>query len=233
VILSSVRTTQPGFLRSQPRMNVALTRCCKGMVVVTNKCFLQREGRSMPLGKLSSTWSQHHKACWIDWKAMLNNSVALPGLPLTLPPPIPLYGMFNPALEVQQTALYRSQQLQALARINELSRPNSIHSLSQRIAMLPRDPPTPTPMTWAQLSQASRSTLTAWANATPFEPQRGTAVTAADLVHPSVERLGGHGGTPAAAAASPREPDGAFPSLRQLVAALDQSPSPQRRGSKR
>jgi AAA domain len=85
VILSSVRTKQPGFLKSQPRMNVALTRCRKGMVVVTDKSFLQGAGRSTLLGQLCRTWSRHHDACWIDRNAMLNNSGALPGLPAPAP----------------------------------------------------------------------------------------------------------------------------------------------------
>src|SRR6266852_1255811 len=85
VILSSVRTKQAGFLKSQPRMNVALTRCRKGMVVVTDKSFLQGAGRSTLLGQLSSTWSRHHDAPWIDSKAMLNNSGALPGLSAPAP----------------------------------------------------------------------------------------------------------------------------------------------------
>jgi hypothetical protein len=61
-------------------MNVALTRCRKGMVLVTNKCFLQQAGLSTFLGQFCRTWSQHHDT-WIDWQAMLSNSVALPGLP--------------------------------------------------------------------------------------------------------------------------------------------------------
>jgi len=60
-------------------MNVALTRCRKGMVVVTDRLFLQGAGRSTLLGQLCHTWSQHRNA-WIEWKAMLNGSVALPGL---------------------------------------------------------------------------------------------------------------------------------------------------------
>ena len=89
VILSSVRTKQAGFLKSQPRMNVALTRCRKGMVVVTDKNFLQGVGRSTLLGQLCRTWSRHHDACWIDSRAMLNNSGALPGLPTPAPAPAP------------------------------------------------------------------------------------------------------------------------------------------------
>ena len=86
VILSSVRTMQPGFLKSQPRMNVALTRCRKGMVVVSHKSFLQSAGGNTLLGQLCCTWSRHHDACWVDWKAMLNNFGALPGLPAPAPP---------------------------------------------------------------------------------------------------------------------------------------------------
>jgi hypothetical protein len=67
-------------------MNVALTRCRKGMVVVADKSFLQGAGRSTLLGQLCRTWSRHHDACWIDSKAMLNNSGALPGLPAPAPP---------------------------------------------------------------------------------------------------------------------------------------------------
>ena len=235
MILSSVRTTQPGFLRSQPRMNVALTRCRKGMVVVTDRCFLQRTG-NMLLGELSYTWSQHDEACWIDWKAMLNNSAALPGLPLPLPLPVPLY---SPAPAVQQSALYGSQQQQAQPSVNEQSRPNI---LRQRTATPPRDPPPSKPKTWAQLSQSYRSTLArpAWGSTSAIEPQRRTTVTAADLVRPTVgqtERRGGRGSTPTAAApAAPREPDDdEFPPLPQspVTIALDQSSSFQRRRSKR
>jgi AAA domain len=84
VILSSVRTKWPGFLKSQPRMNVALTRCRKGMVVVTDKSFLQGKGKKTLLGQLCGTWSKHHGACWNDRKAVLNDLVALPGLPVPL-----------------------------------------------------------------------------------------------------------------------------------------------------
>jgi len=61
-------------------MNVALTRCRKGMVVVTHKGFLEGAGWSTLLGQLSLAWSQRSNA-WIDWKAMLSNDNKLPGLP--------------------------------------------------------------------------------------------------------------------------------------------------------
>ena len=87
MILSSVRTQQAGFLNSRPRMNVALTRCRKGMVVVTSKYFLRSAGSSTLLGQLCNAWSQHSDA-WIDWRTILNDSAVLPGLPA--PPSKPL-----------------------------------------------------------------------------------------------------------------------------------------------
>lgn len=79
VILSSVRTGQPGFLESLPRMNVALTRCRRGLIVVTNKNFLQSSGKSTLLGKLSHSWSLKREA-WLDWRTMLGTEVDLPGI---------------------------------------------------------------------------------------------------------------------------------------------------------
>ncbi|KAH9956267.1 P-loop containing nucleoside triphosphate hydrolase protein, partial [Russula dissimulans] len=73
VILSSVRTEHAGFLKSQPRMNVALTRCRKGLVVVTHRAFLLGLGKNTLLGQLCTAWSSHRgNDVWIDWKDMLN-----------------------------------------------------------------------------------------------------------------------------------------------------------------
>jgi hypothetical protein len=236
VILSSVRTWKPGFLRSQPRMNVALTRCRKGMVVVTDKCFLEKMGKSMLLGKLCRTWSQHHEACWIDWKAVLNNPVALPGLSVPLPPPIPLCDLVTPALTAEQLASYTSQLSPALlARIDEQSHPNPIHS-SQRTTTLPRDllPSKPKNQTRTRTRNKTRQTSqstpagTAPGSASAIEPQRRTAVSATDPVRPSVgktKRRGGHGGTPTAVTAPPRQSADAFASLQELATTLEPSNS--------
>ncbi|KAI0737249.1 AAA domain-containing protein, partial [Daedaleopsis nitida] len=58
VIISTVRTTGPGFLRSLNRMNVMLTRCKAGMVVVTNRRFLTGPGRETLLGGLAQRWAR-------------------------------------------------------------------------------------------------------------------------------------------------------------------------------
>ncbi|KAI0644848.1 AAA domain-containing protein, partial [Trametes meyenii] len=58
VIISTVRTSAPGFLRSQNRINVMLTRCERGMVLVSNRRFLTGPGRSTLLGELALQWSR-------------------------------------------------------------------------------------------------------------------------------------------------------------------------------
>jgi hypothetical protein len=203
VILSSVRKREPGFLRSQPRMNVALTRCKKGMVVVTDKRFLQGAGRSTLLGQLCQTWSQRLDTYWIDWNAMLNNSVALPGLPSST-----------------------SQQRPALTRIDEQSRPISTHGFSSGL----HPPSRPQTQTHTQglaihqtsLSPSAKSFIPGSANV--IGPMRRSAmVTATDLLYPSVRNArspGSGNGIPTATMAVPGNLDDEFP---PLPTALDQS----------
>ncbi len=104
-------------------MNVALTRCRKGMVVVTGKRFLQGMGQSTLLGKLCRTWSRRHDTCWIDWKVMLNNSGALPGLPT--PAPSRSNGMHNHYLGWRTTMPPRNlpSQTQTQTRMHQTQAP--------------------------------------------------------------------------------------------------------------
>jgi hypothetical protein len=81
VIVSVVRTTSAGFLKSLQRMNVMLTRCKKGMVIVTNRNFIQNGGRNTLLGHLAEHWS-YDPAAWTSWNAVMNKAVDLPGAPL-------------------------------------------------------------------------------------------------------------------------------------------------------
>jgi hypothetical protein len=81
VIVSVVRTERAGFLKSLERMNVMLTRCKKGMIIVTNKNFLQRDGRCTLLGRLADAWSSDPNA-WTTRNAVLNGAADLPGVPL-------------------------------------------------------------------------------------------------------------------------------------------------------
>ena len=120
----------PGFLKARPRMNVALTRCKKGMVVVTSKNFLQKAGDRTLLGRLCRAWSQQRgAACWIDRTAMLNNNAALPGLPGPSPPPPP------PSTSQHQ------------------SRPTPVHAPTPNTKKKPPTPPPPPPPRGPQASK--------------------------------------------------------------------------------
>ncbi|KAJ6623277.1 AAA domain-containing protein, partial [Mycena sp. CBHHK59/15] len=88
VLISVVRTTQPGFLKSLNRMNVMLTRARAGMIIVTNRDFLRSDGgRRTLLGQLALHWeSENWRNIWIDWRAVADTSAHLPGSLGPLPP---------------------------------------------------------------------------------------------------------------------------------------------------
>lgn len=83
VLISVVRTDNAGFLTSMNRMNVMLTRCRQGMVIVTNQSFLHHLGGSGTLlGKLSKYWEQAYGSVsqtWVDWKSIAEKKASLPG----------------------------------------------------------------------------------------------------------------------------------------------------------
>ena len=74
-----MRTTSAGFLRSLNRMNVMLTRCERGMVLVTNRAFLSQSGRDTLLGRLAQRWPRDVDA-WVDAIALSDARVDLPGV---------------------------------------------------------------------------------------------------------------------------------------------------------
>ena len=80
VLISSVRTFNPGFLRSQTRMNVMLTRCKAGMVLVTKRAFLSGPAKSTLLGKLASHWEAlaGADAAWVDAMKVADGKASLP-----------------------------------------------------------------------------------------------------------------------------------------------------------
>ncbi|KAM5545226.1 hypothetical protein V8D89_001337 [Ganoderma adspersum] len=85
VIVSTVRTTRPGFLSMLNRMNVMLTRCSAGMVLVTNRRFLNDTGRDTLLGKLARRWNGARDA-WVDALALSDpRAASLPGAPAAIP----------------------------------------------------------------------------------------------------------------------------------------------------
>ncbi|PIL29510.1 hypothetical protein GSI_08318 [Ganoderma sinense ZZ0214-1] len=87
VIVSTVRTTRPGFLCMLNRMNVMLTRCSAGMVLVTNRRFLADAGRDTLLGKLARRWNGPRDSdAWVDALALSlsdGRRASLPGAPAT------------------------------------------------------------------------------------------------------------------------------------------------------
>jgi hypothetical protein len=54
IVVSVVRTRDPGFLSSLRRTNVMLTRCQRGMYIVASKAFLQGSGASSLVGMMAA-----------------------------------------------------------------------------------------------------------------------------------------------------------------------------------
>ena len=68
IIISVVRTDKIGFLRENRRANVMLTRCKKGMVLCTNKHFVEDLAKSTLVGKLAKTMGPK---AWLSSKEVL------------------------------------------------------------------------------------------------------------------------------------------------------------------
>ncbi|KAG5734510.1 hypothetical protein E4T56_gene5962 [Termitomyces sp. T112] len=83
VLVSVVRSeTSPGFLSSQNRMNVLLTRCKRGLVIVTSRSFIETGGRGTLLGDLQRQWMQKRgNSAWVDWRTISEGTADLPGAP--------------------------------------------------------------------------------------------------------------------------------------------------------
>lgn len=82
ILISVVRTDKPGFLNLLNRMNVMLTRCRTGMVVVASRHFLSNNGADTLLGKLARYWTKTYSdyGLWVDWKLVAERKVDLPGI---------------------------------------------------------------------------------------------------------------------------------------------------------
>ncbi|KAI0348743.1 hypothetical protein OH77DRAFT_1386102, partial [Trametes cingulata] len=56
IVISAARTSAPGFLASRNRTNFMLTRCARGMVLLSRRDFLLGPGRNTLLSKLAQRW---------------------------------------------------------------------------------------------------------------------------------------------------------------------------------
>ncbi|KAG6918475.1 hypothetical protein DXG01_014102 [Tephrocybe rancida] len=84
VLVSVVRSgSGPGFLSSINRMNVLLTRCRKGLVIVSNRSFIGGGGYNTLLGRLERHWTQiqGQSGTWVDWRAVSDGTADLPSAP--------------------------------------------------------------------------------------------------------------------------------------------------------
>ncbi|KAF5366451.1 hypothetical protein D9758_009799 [Tetrapyrgos nigripes] len=84
-LISVVRTKKVGFLKPIRRMNVMLSRCRAGMVIVSNKIFLSNIAYWTLLGRLAEYW-EHQLAKagflfqWATPRDVFNDTADLPGV---------------------------------------------------------------------------------------------------------------------------------------------------------
>lgn len=81
VLISLTRTKRLGFLQSLHRMNVMLSRCRCGVVIITNKEFIrQPASQHTLLAKLSQHVEKRlGKLSWISWRDVAEHKANLPG----------------------------------------------------------------------------------------------------------------------------------------------------------
>lgn len=83
IIVSVVRTSGPGFLVSRNRVNVMLTRCKAGLIIVTSRAFMKlRPVEDTLLGRLCAHWERMcgHDGTWTDWRDVADVVADLPGV---------------------------------------------------------------------------------------------------------------------------------------------------------
>ncbi|KAG2007254.1 hypothetical protein CC2G_014962 [Coprinopsis cinerea AmutBmut pab1-1] len=82
IIISLVRTNEVGFLSNLNRLNVLLTRCKKGMIIVTNRDFLRTSGYHTLVARLANHWARMfgESRTWVDWRDVSFGSADMPGV---------------------------------------------------------------------------------------------------------------------------------------------------------
>jgi hypothetical protein len=73
IIVSVVRSSGPGFLKNERRMNVMLSRCKQSMIICSSKSFLSKGAiKSTLVGKMSEQWADKSATAWISMSQILN-----------------------------------------------------------------------------------------------------------------------------------------------------------------
>jgi superfamily I DNA and/or RNA helicase len=67
IVISLVRSKTLGFLTSKRRTNVMLTRCKRGMYIVSSKAFLEGKGADSLVGKMAAELGKRPGA-WLTHK---------------------------------------------------------------------------------------------------------------------------------------------------------------------
>jgi len=81
ILLSIVRTQKPGFLTSQNRVNVMLTRCKRGLIIVSNRSFIHLPSvQDTLLGKMCTYWEREfgEGRTWRSANDVMNKRAILP-----------------------------------------------------------------------------------------------------------------------------------------------------------
>lgn len=69
IILSLVRSQKIGFMKEKRRVNVMLTRCKKGMIILTNRVFIEGQAARSLVGGLAKAFGP---GTWLESGAVLH-----------------------------------------------------------------------------------------------------------------------------------------------------------------
>lgn len=56
-----------------------LTRCEKGMVILSSRKFLEKGASRTLVGKMAKEWENHRPGSWVNWRSVAEGTVDLPG----------------------------------------------------------------------------------------------------------------------------------------------------------
>lgn len=68
IVISLVRSNRLGFLKESRRINVLLSRCKKGMIICTNRRFIEGNAGKTLVGKLAKSLGEK---TWVDGRKVL------------------------------------------------------------------------------------------------------------------------------------------------------------------